>query len=260
MSYRNSMYSGGYLLLFASLFYSGLSGAANRQDLQQLQAAEKIQIVSQQIPKAYFYLHQGIRVEQAKKDLKNGMKALKRNIKILSKTRDKEQLGMVEFMSYTQDEMKSTMIRPFNKERGALMLDYGEVLLEGAESLVAKHIHKNDQQEEMLVVTEQMSFLLERATKYYIAFRAGFTDENNVKQLQRAIAKFESHLKRVSAYKYPDSLSAEVTKLTEYWPRAKSFYLGITKKNLPLIVFITTQHLEKSIKVLENHHQKKARK
>lgn len=249
-----------YLLVFTCLLYSGLSYSVDIRVLRQLEAAENIEMVSQKITKAYFYIHQQIRVAEAKKDLKDGMAALAKDIKILSaSTADEEQQGMLLFLNFTHDELKDTVKRPYTKERGALMLDYSETLLEGAELLAKKHTHKKNKKEEMLIITERMNYLLERITKYYIAFREGFNDHNNVIQLQQAVDEFESNLGVVKTFNYPANLNVKVRKLTKYWPLAKRFYLGVEKNELPLIVYISTQHMEKSLHFLERYHDKSLR-
>lgn len=244
------------IIALACLIYSSLTFAVDLKDLKQLEAAENIEKVSQQITKAYFYIHQVIRVEEAKADLKSGLFNLKRNIKILDATSNSEQQAMVVFLSFIQSEVKNILTKPYSKENGAAMLDYSEALLEGAESVAKLHTHKKDEKEDMLITTEKMSFLLERITKYYIAFREGFDDHNNVIQLNQAVAEFEADLAKVKAFNYPDKLKVQVNKLTKYWPIAKKFYLGIEKNDLPLIVFISTQYMEKSLKILEKHHDK----
>jgi len=243
----------GFLFAIIFLFCSNQS-VADIRSLQQLEAAEDIEMASQQITKAYFYLHQEIRVEQSENDMENGLTSIEKNINILNKINDKKQLRMVKFMSFTLDEIKKTISQPYTNERGALMLDYSETLLEGAESLTKKYTHKNDKKEEMLITTKKMNFLLERATKYYIAFKDGFSDHNNVKQLEKAIKEFEDHLKKIQAYKYPSESQRAANKLSEYWPIAKEFYLGVEKNDLPLIVSVTTRHLEKSLATLEHYH------
>lgn len=239
-----------FLVTFILLFFSS-QAAADIRSLQQLEATEDIEMDSQKITKAYFYLHQEIRIEQSERDLENGLDSIEKNINILTNTKDKKQQRMVKFMSFTLDEIKEIIEKPYTREHGALMLDYSETLLEGAESLAKNHTHKKDK---MLITTKKMIFLLERATKYYIAFRDGFSDHNNVKQLEKAIKEFETHLKIIRAYKYPAEPQRAVSKLIEYWPIAKNFYLGIEKNDLPLIVSVTTNHLEKSLAVLENYH------
>ena len=210
---------------------------ADSRSIRMLEAAENIEMASQQITKAYFYLNQGIRVEQSERDMASGLAAIEKDIRVLTKSRDKDQQRMVMFMSFTADEIKETAAQPYTQERGALMLDYSETLLEGAESLTKKYIHKKDKKEQMLIATQKMSFLLERATKYYIAFKDGFTDHNNVIQLENSIKDFEAYLKKIKAFKYPSEQKRAADKLAEYWPIAKGFYLGVEKSDFPLIVY-----------------------
>jgi len=255
MSNRSIVSIAKYLTVLLVVFYIGAANAAGTKSLAQLKAAEDIEIVSQQIPKAFFYLHQDIRIEQAKGDMSNGMALLKSSLDVLRITKDAEQKNLVAFMTHIYNEMKLLVKKSYTKERGAIMIDYGEVLLEGAETIVAKHTHKNNSKEQMLIAAKRMSFLLERATKYYIAFRDNFNDENNVKQLQNAITEFEKNIKFVRGKTYPKSVSKEVKRISQFWPQASKFYLGVKKQDLPLIVFITTKHLEKSIKVIEKHYE-----
>ena len=247
------------IIAFSCLIQSTLIFSADLKNLQHLKSAENIEIVSQKITKAYFYIHQLIRVEEAQADLKSGLFNLAQDINTLDSSNNSEQQAMVMFLSFTQDEIKDILSKPYSKENGALMLDYSEALLEGAESIVKLHSHATNKQENMLITTEKMSFLLERITKYYIAFREGFNDHNNVVQLNQAVIEFEANLTKVKAFDYPDILIGHVLKITKYWPIAKKFYLGIEKNDLPLIVFISTQYMEKSLKKLENYHDKSLR-
>lgn len=248
------------ILVLSCLMYSNLSFSIDIKDLEQLEAAENIERVSQKITKSYFYIHQLIRIEEAQAEIKSGLSSLDRDIKILNQSKNSEQQAMVMFLSFTQDEIKAIIAAPYSKENGALMMDYSEALLEGAESIAKLHAHKKNKDENMLITTEKMSFLLERISKYYIAFREGFNDHNNVIQLNQSVIEFEAYLKKVQAFNYPDNLKVHVMKLTKYWPISKKFYLGIEKNDLPLIVFISTQYMEKSLKILEHHHDRTLRK
>ena len=166
-----------------------------------------------------------------------------------------ETLSIIEFMFFSVDELKSTMKESFNAENGGLVLDYTETLLEGSESIAN---HNKGKKPTMLDTVEEMEFLLERASKYYIAFRAGYTDEINIVQATKAVEKFETLLHKVQSHSYPNPLTkGPVKKLSKYWPVSKSFYLGIKKSELPTIVFISTKHMKKALDELVEHHKKR---
>ena len=137
------------------------------------------------------------------------------------------------------------------------MIDFSESLLEGAEFLSGKYGKGKGGEAGMLSEVENLLFLLERVNKYYIAHKAGFTDYNNVVQLQKAVEDFEGGLKKINSYsRYPETVQNSVKKINQFWPLAKEFYLGVQKNALPVIVLASTDRLEKEVKTLADfHHQ-----
>ena len=246
------------LIAFFCLSTVNMAGAATRQQVVKLEAAENIKHVSQQITKAYFYKELGIRIVQAKRDLKKGMDALDQDIKVLSaEVKDEEEQGVLTFISYARDEMVGMIKQPYTEENGALMLDFSESLLEGASLIAGKHLHEEDAEERELVVVKQMGFLLERVNKYYIAHKAGFKDYNNVVQLEKAIEQFEMNLALMNSFSYPASLRTSTEKINKFWPIAKGFYLGIEKGTLPIIVMSSTDNLGRALNTLQDYHREK---
>jgi len=217
--------------------------------------AETIKTISQDLAKNYFYIQQGIQASSAKSGLKQDMLSLDNTIrKLQTSAKDPQTKQIVEFMFFSVDELKLIMKEKFNAENGGLILDYTETLLEGSETI---HKHNKHKTETMLDTVEEMEFLLERASKYYIAFRAGYTDEINVQQAKLAVEKFDTLLKKVQSYTYPGPITnGPVKKLSKYWPVSKSFYLGIKKSELPTIVFISTKHMKSALDKLITYHKK----
>jgi len=217
--------------------------------------AKTIKTISQDLAKNYFYMEQGIQTTSAKKGLKANILALDESIRKLQLgAKEEETKQIIEFMFFSVDELKSTMREALNAENGGLVLDYTETLLEGAENIAS---HNKGKTESMLDIVEEMKFLIERASKYYIVFRAGYTDEINIRQAKSAVEKFDTLLKKVQAHTYPGPItSGPVKKLTKYWPVSKKFYLGIKKSELPTIVFISTKHMKKALDKLIVHHKK----
>ncbi|HID03782.1 MAG TPA: hypothetical protein EYP18_11335 [Desulfobacterales bacterium] len=253
----NKNYLTAFLGIVFCFFQANPAVAISEQQLVVLGAAKNIEYVGQQITKAYFYKHQGIRTANARKDLEKGMAELDADInKLEASVLDEEDKNVLLFITYTRDELKEILSQPYSEENGALMLDFSESLLEGANLMASKHIHKDNVEQSMLVVVKQMEFLLERINKYYIAHKAGFKDHNNVVQLENAIIKFETDLKKVNAYHYPTSLQSNIEKLNKFWPIAKRFYSGIEKGALPVIVMASTDNLGKQLnKLLAFHHK-----
>lgn len=246
------------LIMFFCLMVVNTGNAAIIQQIATLEAAENIKYLSQELTKAYFYKELEIRVVQAKRDIEEGMATLDSAIETLnSDVTDEETQGVLTFIVFARDEMKSTITQPYSEENGAMMLDFSESLLEGATLIGQKLFQKNDIEQAGLVTVKQMKFMLERINKYYIAHKAGFKDYNNVVQLEKAIAGFEANLKKVNAYSYPASLRPSTEKINKFWPIAKGFYLGIEKGSLPIIVMSSTNNLERALHNLQDYHYKK---
>ena len=215
-----------------------------------LENAEAIKIVSQSIPKDYFYIEQNIQASSAKKLLRQDLLRMDNALSAMKKNPpNEESKNLVEFMLLSVDELKSTLNEPYNAGNGGLVLDYTETLLEGSEN-IAKHARKKVSGT-VFDKLEEMKFLLARIAKYYIAFRAGYTDDINVQQSRMAVDKFESLLKEVKKTKFTSpKAQAALKTLVKYWPASKSFYLGIKQSELPTIVFISTKYMEKALDTL----------
>jgi hypothetical protein len=245
-----------------ALYFTPVLAADKTHELLMLEAAENIEFLSQKTTKAYFYKQQGVRPDQAAEDLKKSLVLLQKDLIIVQEgleASDKEEKNIAIFLEYTMDEVKDIVGKPYNKENGALMIDYSESLLEGAEFIAQKHLHKGKNEEVMLVSAEHMLFLLERINKLYIAYQAGFKDYNNIVQLKQAVHDFEITLAKVNGYtKYSGNALASRNKINDFWPVAKEFFVDIQKGALPVIVLASVEKLEKELEVLEDFHHRKA--
>ncbi|MCI5132534.1 MAG: hypothetical protein D3904_13725 [Candidatus Electrothrix sp. EH2] len=248
--------------MLCALYLAPAFAAEGKHDLLTVEAAENIRYSSQKITKAYFYKQQGVRPDRATEDLKKSLALLKKDLIVVQdglKQGNKEEKNIVVYLEYTLDELLDLVDKPYSKENGALMIDYSESLLEGAEFVTEQHLRKENAEEKMLVSVEELLFLLERINKFYIAYQAGFKDYNNVKQLKKAVQDFESTLAEINAYtKYADDTLTSRNKINEFWPVAKEFFVDIEKGALPVIVLASVEKLETEIKVLEDYHYKKA--
>ncbi len=236
--------------------------ADNTHELLMLEAAKNIEFLSQRVAKGYFYRRLGIRPDHAAEDLKKSLVLLQKDMIIIQEGlgNDKEEQNIYVFLEYTMSELKSIIESPYSKKNGALMIDYSESLLEGAEFIVERHTHKNKSEEIMLVAVEHSLFLLERINKFYIAYQAGFKDYNNVVQLKQAVQDFEATMAKINAYtKYTDNALTSRNKINEFWPVAKEFFIDIQKGALPVIVLASVETLEKELTVLEDFHHNNAR-
>jgi hypothetical protein len=245
-----------------ALSFAPAHAADKGHDLLTVEAAENIKFSSQTITKAYFYKQQGVRVDRAADDMNKSLARLKKDLMVIQdglSQGSKEEKNIVVYLEYTMEELLSIANKPYNKENGALMIDYSESLLEGSEFVAKQHIHKGNAEEEMLVAVEEMLFLLERINKFYIAYQAGFNDYNNVVQLKQAVQDFEVILAKINTYtKYEGTTLSSRNKINEFWPVAKEFFVDIQKGALPVIVLASVEKLKKELEVLEDFHHNKS--
>jgi len=249
-----------FYIVVLSLLFSMSSLQAENKSHKIIENAENIKIISQSLAKNYFYIHQGIQISSAKRGLKNDVMRMDKSIKNIQEiAKDKQTEDLIEFASFSAEELKEILQESYSPENGGLILDYTESLLESSDTILKYHLAKNPNKEtEMLLMVVDMKYLLARAAKYYIAFSAGFTDAVNVAQANKAVDDFGLLLKKVQAYNYPKDVSKKVIrKLARYWPSSQSFYRGIKKSELPTIIFISTKHMERSINKLIEYHEKK---
>ena len=248
--------------MLCALYFSPAFAADMDHALLTAEAAENIKFSSQTLTKAYFYKQQGVRPDHAADDLKKSLALLQKDLIIIQDGLNKgtkEEKNIVVFLEYTLDELHNIVDKPFNKQNGALMIDYSESLLEGAEFIAKQHIRKDDAEQDMLIAVEEQLFLLERINKFYIAYQAGFRNYNNVVQLKQAVQDFETTMAKINAYtKYSDAALTNRNKINEFWPVAKDFFIDIQKGALPVIVLASVEKLEHELTVLEDFHHNNA--
>lgn len=235
--------------------------AEKTHELLMLEAAKNVEFLSQKVTKAYFYKQQGVRPDQAAEDLKKSLVLLQKDLMIIQDgmSNDKEEKNIAVFLEYTMNELKDVVGKSYSTDNGALMIDYSESLLEGAEFIAEKHARKKKNEEAMLISVEHSLFLLERINKFYIAYQAGFRDYNNVVQLKQAVQDFETTLDKINAYtKYADKTLESRNKINEFWPVAREFFVDIQKGALPVIVLASVEKLEKELEVLDDFHHNNA--
>ena len=216
---------------------------------------KKAGIASQEIAKDYFYIQQKLKVTSARRSLKQNILSMSESLRKLQATvKDPEKQKVVDFMMMSLGELKSTIKEDFYLENGSLVMDYTDAILEGVKTFVK---HPSLDTKNMLAATTFMKFALVRASKFYIAFRAGYNDPLTVEEAKKSVKVFSAFLTKVQNYNYPSNMAnGPVKKLSKYWPVSKSFYLGLEKNALPTIVFISTKHMESALNKLIAFHKK----
>jgi hypothetical protein len=233
------------------------SEAATRGDIKVIEASENIRFLSQKIVKDYLFFYKHQDKLDVKRGLDKSLDKLNDDFRIIATTtKDGDTKDILEFLAYSKDQIKQIFNEKADKERAALMLDYSETLLEGADSIANAHKYDFSVEEKMLMHTKKIEYLLERVMKYYIAVHVGFNTPTNQEQMQKAINSIEESLVEISLYNYPDEIKAVQNNLNQSWVSNRSFFIKSDSLFIPKLMFASVMYIEDMIDQLALHHSK----
>jgi len=216
-----------------------------RGDVKIIEATENIRYISQQMAKEYLFLFKTPRPEETKERLKRSLIELAENLRVISATtKDEDTKDILEFLAYSKDQIAQIFTEEVSEEQAALMLDYSETLLEGADSIAAAHAYNFTKEEHMLIVTKKMEYLIERMMKYYIALHVGFDNPTNKEQMDEAIKKFDENVKLIESYSYPKEVKPVEKEILRSWQANKGFLKRSESLFIPKLMFLSTRSLE----------------
>ena len=234
-----------------------MSHAATRGDVKVIEASENIRYLSQQLVKEYLFFYKNPKKIEVKNELDQILLKLNDDFRIIATTtKDSDTKDVLEFLAYSKDQITEIFNEEPNQEKAALMLDYSETLLEGADSIASAHNYDFSDEEKMLMITKKMEYLLERITKYYMAINVGFDNVTNKESMQESINKFDENMKMINAYKYPAVQVREQVKMNNSWESNKVFFSKSKDLFIPVLVFRSIGYLENIIDNIALYHSK----
>ncbi len=231
--------------------------AATRGDIKVIEASENIRYLSQKMVKEYLFFYKNQDKVDVKRGLNRALDKLTDDFRIIATTtKDGDTKDILEFLAYSKDQIEQIFNEKADKERAALMLDYSETLLEGADSIANAHRYDFSDEEKMLMVTKEMEYLLERVTKYYMAIHVGFNSATNKEQMQESITKLEENIAQINNYTYPAEFQKTQVKMNESWKANKSFFGQSETLFIPKLMFTSVDYMEDVVAQIALHHSK----
>jgi arsenate reductase-like glutaredoxin family protein len=247
-------------IVHAALLILGITifaEAATRGDVKVIEASENIRYLSQKIVKDYLFFYKHPQKTEVKKRLAKELRELTNDLRIIATTtKDADTKDILEFLAYSKDQIEQIFNEKADKEKAALMLDYSETLLEGADSIALAHKYAFSKEEEMLMVTKKMEYLLERVTKYYMALHVGFDSATNKEQMKKAMAEVEESLLELSLYAYPEDIKEVQMLLDRSWNANRVFFEKSENLFIPKLMLISVAYLEGHVAKLALYHSK----
>ena len=239
------------------LSFSIFADAATRGDVKVIEASENIRYLSQKIVKDYLLFYKNTEQLEVKSRLTKELQLLSKDLRVIATTtKDEDTKDILEFLAYSKDQISQIFDDKADKEKAALMLDYSETLLEGADSIALAHKYDFSKEEKMLMLTKKVEYLLERITKYYMALNVGFSNGTNKEQLNTAIAELEESLLEISLYSYPSELENTRQELDRSWSANRIFFNKSDSLFIPKLMFISVVYLESIVSELALYHSK----
>ena len=230
---------------------------ATRGDIKVIEASENIRYLSQKMVKEYLFFYNNQDKMEVKRGLDRALDKLNDNFRIIATTtKDTDTKDILEFLAYSKDQIEQIFNEKADKERAALMLDYSETLLEGADSIANAHKYDFSDEEKMLMVTKEMEYLLERVTKYYMAIHVGFNSSTNKEQMQEAMRKLEENIAQINSYTYPAEIQKLQLEMNESWKANKSFFEQSETLFIPKLMFTSVDYMEDVVIQIALHHSK----
>jgi len=245
-----------WTILFVIIGLMHNSLASSRSDVKILEATESIRYLGQKISKEYLYYYHNPQKNNLKEEILMDIEMLEWSIKDISmSTKNIDSKNMLDFLSYNKNEIKELLKQPVNKDRSILMLDYSESFLEGANSISSMHQYEFSNEEKMLISINELEYLLERVSKYYIASNLNIDRINNLEHMMQAIQKIEIIFKNINLYTYPDALEEERARINSIWKTHKEFLYKSEKIFLPNLLEASSNHLKKIIEKIAMYHK-----
>ncbi len=242
------------VLLLMSL--SSSSEAGTRGDVNIIEASENIQYLSQSMVKEYLIFYKYPNQILIKGKLEKTLAKLNNDLRVIARTtKDTDTKDILEFLSYSKEQIEDIFSHKPDKEKVALMLDYSETLLEGANSIANTHAYKFSKEEKMLMMTKKMKYLLERIMKYYIASYIGFDTSSNKKEMKSAILAIQDNLQTMFLYNYPENIDKIRKDIDKAWKVNKIF---LNSKNLfiPRLMSNSIVYMENDIDKISLFHSR----
>jgi len=248
---------GFFYIIITILGLIEVSYSSTRGDVKIIEATENIQYLSQKIATDYLFFYN----KPADILLKNQLHKNINNLQffvadIVDTTKDTHTKNILDYFTYRIEQMKQLPNQTINEPNARLILKYSELLLEGAESIAKEHKYKFSKEEKMLMQSKEIQYLVERATKYYMAFQIGLDRENNYIKIQKAIEDIDINIKKIDIYKYPYPLEKKLKEVNRVWKTNRDFLVKANEYTVPYLLLGSTEYIKSLLKDIEQYHKK----
>ena len=214
--------------------------------LKMIRKAMQSSLLVQVVAKDYLYAGNGVAVTKSKREMAKAQKMFQENMKALSEVlTDPKSKNLMLFIQMNVDELKELLKQPYSMDNAQEVIDLAEAIAEGERKLASvfrKRLSKD------YPVAKGQRYSVIQIAKYYMAYESGIKDAHTVKQMHDTVAKVDKFIQEYKAY--PNNtveMSQTVSEMEKLWNIVKHFYADIEEGGMPIIVYQTTNKLEKAM-------------
>ncbi len=209
------------LLIFISLLL-------HAQSQTSVKAAEDLKYLSEQFANDYLFLLYNPKHFKYIPKLQYTVKQMEDNLRIIAKNTHNEDIhSVLDYLSYTKDELKDLLDDDIDKENAEKVLDNADALVEGVDSIL-QSLHENLSHAELRYHIAQLSRL-------YMAIHLKIDPAENTKKLYHTLHIVDKMMQNINNNIYTT------------WHTYKTLFNPIPLYFVPHIVTIATEDLQESV-------------
>ena len=195
---------------------------------QSAQAAAEIKLLSQKLANDYLFLYHNPNHFQYLPELQKSLASIEKDLRIIAKDTSNEDIhSMLDYLSYTKDELYDLLEDNTNAANVQKFLDYTDSLVEGVNSIL-ESLNEN-------LFKEDLQYHILRLSKLYMAVHLQFSPSENKKILSQELNTIEKMIQHINRNIYTS------------WHSYKRLFTPEPHYFIPHIVAIAVEDLKQSV-------------
>lgn len=240
-------------MLMSSVALAGISSPKSQNsssnDLETLKvvfAAMRSRVFIQTVAKDYLYIGNDVATTQAQKEMAGALKKFDKQQETLANAfTDSKIKNLMVFVKMNVDEIKDTLKKPYSLDHAQEIIDLAEAVSEGNKKIAGYLKKKLSRQ---YPVGKGQRYMIIQVAKYYMAYESGIKDANTIRHMKQTVQNLDSLFQEMKAYpKNTVEINQVLNKIDRLWKIVKQFYVDIEEGGLPVIVFQTTNKIDKEL-------------
>ncbi|WP_456430810.1 type IV pili methyl-accepting chemotaxis transducer N-terminal domain-containing protein [Nitratifractor sp.] len=198
----------------------------------------------QKVAKDYLYKGNDIAAGKAERDLQKSLQAFDKALDRLNgEINDPKLKNLLTFIRMNREDIGDLLTRPYSLDNAQELIDMADAISEG-EMSIARKFESNALKKGPAMQGQRYD--ITQVAKYYIAYKAGIKDKVTVDKMNKTVSELSRLIEAMKNYAgNTPEMNRLINKIDRDWKVVHQFYLDIEEGDLPLIVYETSDKLEK---------------